>query len=113
MFLDEFTILLILAYFRDKSYEYVLTDLSDLLGIQFPTLFSYIDFLINEELLCIEKKQLIRLTFKGRLLLMHSNMELYSFSDDFNNDEDHLQKSNDVNDFFINTFEELKWWGNK
>lgn len=79
--MDEYVILLILAYFKNYGQNYSLNDLKSSIGVSLWQLDEYIDSLIEEGLLVINDDKLLALSLRGRLKLASSDMEYYEYAD--------------------------------
>ena len=79
--MDEYISLLILAYFKEFKEEYNLTELKEKIGISFNMLDNYICELVEEEKLHY-KQNMLSVSQKGRLELLKSDLENYSFCND-------------------------------
>ena len=111
--LDEFTMLLILAYFKELKEDYSLSELKELLGVSLETLDENIEELLNNGILHINEKSLISLTHKGRIVLMNSKMENYSFKSDIY-DSELLKETWPISKpYSVHKFKRFKWRGSE
>ncbi len=109
--MDRYVQLLILAYFREIKTEYQLTDLREKIGIPFHMLDDYIDEMIKAAMLQYDNN-MIRLSEKGRLELLHSEMEDYSFTNDL--EEAFTGKKWEIDNIYcVGKFSQKKWRGSK
>ena len=105
----SFRKLLTLAYFREHNDDYSRSELRDVLGVTLSTIEQIIDSLITEEYLEVDNC-MIRLTLKGRIKLINSKLENYSFHAPciFENAGKYIVYSKPVKN---NGFKHRKWVG--
>ena len=82
--MDEYTKLHLLAYFKTHTDEYDLIELNRIIGISFDQFMELIDSVVDEGLVKYYNYKLT-LTFKGRMRLLHSQMEYYREIDNIEN----------------------------
>ena len=80
--MDDFLSGIILAYFKNRKYEYSFTALAESLGIPIPKIDDTIDRLLQEELLVYDESHLLSLSEKGRLKILNQKADSISFSRD-------------------------------
>ena len=76
--MNDFIILLILAYFKEYKTNYDIVDLSAKIGCSVNQTIDFLEKMICSQYLFYENN-LLRLTLKGRTILYNSNMDFYSF----------------------------------
>lgn len=108
--MKEYLVLLILSYFKFHIVEYDLDELMKRLGVSFEQFSDLLDYLFREELLEYRDSKM-SLSFKGRMLLMNSDMEYYNETDDVNS---YLFQEKWPVDrpFSVHCFSKKKWRGN-
>ena len=111
--LDEFSELLILAYFKEYKDDYSLFELKELLGVSFESLDNGLEELIHDEQLCLNDRNLLSLTHKGRIRLMDSGMENYSFKQDNTHDNCEVEKWPLTKPYCVHDFAKFKWRGSE
>ena len=109
--MDEYIELLILAYFREFHKEYDLTDLKNKIGISYTMLDEYLSKLVDEQKLKYIDN-LLRITKEGRIALMNSELESYSYSQEleqiYSSEKWSLDKI-----YCVHKFGDKKWRGNR
>lgn len=109
--MDRYVQLLILAYFREFKTEYNLTDLREKTGIPFHMLDDYAEEMMKAAMLQYEDN-MICISETGRLELMYSEMEDYSYISKL--EEVFSGKKWETDKVYcIRRFSEKKWRGNK
>lgn len=107
--MDEYIRLLILAYFKEFKEEYNLVELKEKIGISFNMLDNYISELIESDKLYY-KHNMLSISQKGRIQLMNSELENYSFCNDlekeFLNEKWNIEKI-----YCVHEFSKKKWRG--
>ena len=105
--MDEYLVLLVLVYFKEHTLEYDLEELRERIGVTFEQLFELINYMFEEKLLkYVELK--MTLSFKGRLLLMNSNMENYTEREQCNVQTFKERWPMDK-PFYVHDFSKKKW----
>lgn len=105
--MDEYLKLLLLSYFKSHTDEYDLIELNRQIGMPFAQFMDFIDTVVDEGLIAYSNYKLT-LTFKGRMKLLHSQMEYYCEVDNIEClffDE----KWNINTPYLVRTFSKKKW----
>lgn len=100
--------LLVLAYFRDTKENYLIREISELIGISLGTVNSILDIFFEKKFLEY-KDNLISLSFIGRIRLMNSTMEYYSFLDNDIEEEYTKEKLEIDKPYLIRDFSKKSW----
>lgn len=87
--MKDYLELLILAYFKEKKDDYSFQEIEDLIGINLTQLGDLLEKLIGEKYLKYENN-LLKLSLKGRFVLLESELENYSM--DSNNIEERFEE---------------------
>ena len=106
--MNEYLKLLILSYFKDHVEEYSFEELMHIIGVSTIQFDKIIDEIFEDELLKYDGVKIV-LTFKGRVMLMNSSMEEYSY-DNYDMDELFFDEKWPLDKpFLVNGFSRAKW----
>lgn len=109
--MDEYVKLLILAYFKEFNGRYNLEKLKEKIGISFNMLDNFIGELVENSELSY-KNNMLSITQKGRLKLINSEMEDYSYSinleNEYSNNRWSIEKI-----YTVHEFSKKKWRGSE
>lgn len=109
--MDDYILLLILAYFKEHINEYSITKISKEIGCSVMQTSVYIEQLL--EIGYLEYMDyLLKLSIVGRKYLANSDMEYYTFDADISSlYENKRLKENEI--YCIHEFSKKKWRGSK
>ncbi|MCC2816744.1 hypothetical protein LK537_05495 [Lachnoclostridium pacaense] len=109
--MDEYVKLLILAYFKEFNGRYNLEKLKEKIGISFNMLDNFIGELVENSELSY-KNNMLSITQKGRLKLINSEMEDYSYSINLENEYSNSRWSIEKI-YTVHEFSKKKWRGSE
>ena len=96
----EFRQKLVLSYLKDHRFDYSYEELSGEMGLSYSVLIDLINKMISDGLVEI-RENCLTMTFKGRMMLQNSEMELYSTINEPGIIDEFRQKSWPVDKVFV------------